>query len=44
MLEKAIIKVERMEEIMENKNLRFIDLTIKEMIFLCSFAKTSNIA
>lgn len=25
---------------MENKNLRLIDLTIKEMIFLCSFAKT----
>lgn len=25
---------------MENKNLKLIDLTIKEMIFLCSFAKT----
>lgn len=25
---------------MQNKNLKLIDLTIKEMIFLCSFAKT----
>ena len=25
---------------MENKNLQLINLTIKEMIFLCSFAKT----
>ena len=25
---------------MENKNLQLIDITIKEMIYLCSFAKT----